>query len=321
MISLIKYPKRWKALLATVVVSIIIHILVGVGAQVAPYVRLVVGLRGIEFEDEDYNIAALDPYKIDKPLRYPANYPGFKVAKKTLSEEELKKKLEELKRKEEARLKKEEAARKKREAEEKLLAEQKTNEEKVEKAKTDKGYAGFGKINTRPIRDQIQNLYESYKKGNLTIPNEKFRIVITGKVNPDGSLSDYKVTHSSGIPDIDKGALGLLASISESRAMGPLSTMTSLTLIFNVDKDAELTIVGFAENEEEAGKIATLADAAIFVGKIKKSNDPAAMVMLNNLKVRRSGQRVEAVITVPVRTAKETLNKSLQPKIDIQGKS
>jgi hypothetical protein len=54
-----------------------------------------------------------------------------------------------------------------------------------------------------------------------------------------------------------------------------------------------LTVTGFTNNETDAINIVNLAQAALLIASFKKSGDQSAMVMLNNLKVNRTGTRIE----------------------------
>jgi hypothetical protein len=173
------------------------------------------------------------------------------------------------------------------------------------------GYGSFGKINTAPIKDQIQRLYQAKKDGKLIIPDGKFKVGVTGSVNPDGTLADYRVHIPSGIQSIDDSAMAILAAVSESRALGPLSQLTSITMVLDIDHNAQLIVTGFTSNETDAANIVNLAQAALLIARFKKSDDQAAMVMLNNLKVNRTGTRIQAIISVPKEMAKETLAKTM----------
>ena len=89
--------------------------------------------------------------------------------------------------------------------------------------------------------------------------------------------------------------------------------MTSLSMILNIGERAELSAVGFTSSEQAAANIVNLANAAILYARFRKATDPAAMVIINNLKVTRSGQRVEAVISMPRQMASESLAKTMGP--------
>jgi len=215
----------------------------------------------------------------------------------------------------EERMKREQELAKKREAEERAKAEEEAKG-KLATAKptptpSPSGYGSFGKINTAPIKDQIQRLYQAKKDGKLRIPDGKFKVGVSGSINPDGTLADYRVHIPSGIPEIDDSAMAILAAVSESRALGPLSKLTSITMVLDIDQEAQLTVVGFTSTETDASNLHNLADIAVFAAKRKKGDDPAAMVMLNNLKIRHTGNRIQAVIKVPKEMAKETLAKSM----------
>ena len=312
MITQIKYPSRIKGLALAVVFSILAHILILLVIRVAPIVSIALGFRHFEYVEEDYNRAILIDFS--KSLQYPSGYLGFTAPKKTASLDDAKKEEERLRRLEERRKRERELAAKK-------AAEEKAKAETKEIAKADPkptptprndGYGSFGKINTAPIKDQLQRLYQAKKDGKLVIPNGKFKVGVQGSVNPDGTLSNYRVHIPSGIQEIDDSAMAILAAVSESRALGPLSQLTSLTMVLDIDQSAQLIVTGFTNNETDAVNIVNLAQIALIAARFKKSGDEAAMVMLNNLKVNRTGTRIQAIITVPKDMAKDTLAKSME---------
>jgi hypothetical protein len=320
MITQIKYPSRKKALLAAILFSVLVHLVIVATVRIAPIVSIAMGFRDIEYIEEDYNRAILIDFS--KKLQYPPGYLGFRSPNKVKSLAEMKK-AEERQRRLEAKRRqlereREEAA--KREAEERAKAEAKaaelakaTESPKAEPAPGPKpdGYGNFGKINTAPIKDQIQRLYQAKKDGQLAIPEGKFKVGVSGMVNPDGTLSNYRITIPSGIKEIDAAAMAILAAVSESRALGPLHQLTSLSLVLDIDQSAQLIATGFTTNENDAVNITNLAQAALLIARFKKSGDQAAMVMLNNLKVQRSGKRIQAIITVPREMARDTLAKTM----------
>lgn len=325
MISLIRHPKRKKGLMVAAGLSVVVHIALCVAVYYAPIFGLAMKLRGVEFVEEDYDHAILIDFS--KKLQYPSGYLGFRPPEKVKSLDEMEKekarraKLEAARRREQERLEKERRQQEEianREAEEKAkadaLAQASTAPEKpVEKpAEKPESYGAFGKINTSPIKDQVQRLYDAKKDGKLTLPEGRLRIGVTGTVKPDGTLADYKITTSSGIKEIDDAALAILAAVSESKAMGPLHQLTSLSMLLDIDQQAQLIVTGFTENEEDARNITNLAQAALLVARLKKSSDAGAMLMLNNLKVRRDGQRIQATISMPREKATESLTKTME---------
>jgi hypothetical protein len=315
MITQIKYPSRAKGLLMAVLFSVLAHAAILLAIRVAPIVRIAMGFSGIEWVDEKYNTGIL--IKPDKWLKYPPGYLGFRSPQKTKSLEDIKKE-EERRRRLEARQKLARELAEKRAAEERAKAEEKARAEMVNAEpkptptpKPDSGYGSFGKINTAPIKDQIQRLYQAKKDGRLRIPDGKFKVGVEGSINPDGTLAKYRVHVPSGIPEIDDSAMAILAAVSESRALGPLSKLTSITMVLDIDQEAQLTVDGFTSTETDASNLHNLADIAVFAAKRKKGDDPAAMVMLNNLKIKHTGNHIQAVIKVPKEMAKETLAKSM----------
>ena len=314
MITQIKHPSRAKSLMTAVLFSVLAHAVILLAIRIAPIVGIAMGLRGIEYVEEGYNRAILIDFS--KRLQYPPGYLGFRPPQKTNSLDDMKKEEERRRRLEERRKRARELA-ERRAAEERAKAEE---EAKADLAKADPkptptprpdGYGSFGKINTAPIKDQIQRIYQAKKDGKLAIPDGKFKVGVSGSVNPDGTLADYRVHIPSGIQEIDDSAMAILAAVSESRALGPLSQLTSITMVLDIDQTAQLIVTAFASNETDASNIVSLAQVALVAARIKKGDDPAAMVMLKNLKVNRTGNRIQAVISVPKEMAKETLAKMM----------
>jgi hypothetical protein len=317
MITQIKYPSRAKALMAAALFSVLAHAAILLAIRIAPIVRIAMGLQGLEYiEDPNYNRRILIDFT--KRLQYPPGYLGFRPPQKTRSLDDIKKEEERLARLE-ARRKRERELAEKRAAEERVKAKEKANANLANTEPTptptpkpDSGYGSFGKINTAPIKDQILTLYKAKKDGKLSIPDGKFRVGVQGSVNPDGTLTDYRVHISSGITEIDASAMAILAAVSESRALGPLAKLTQITMVLDIDQEAKLTVTGVTSNETDAVNLKNLADVALLAARFKKSDDQAAMVMLNNLKVNRTGTRIEAIIKVPKEMAKETLAKTME---------
>lgn len=314
MISLIKYPARKRGLAIALILSVFVHAGLVVFLRYGPLLQVAMGMRDIEFVDEEYDRVILIDFS--KKLAYPSGYIGFLVPTKIESLDEQKKEQERLDRREAARKRRErekaEAAR--RAAEEQAKAEAELARAEAQKpppAKTDGYPGGFGKINTAPIKDQIQRLYSANKEGKLPIPDGKLRVGVAGSINSDGTLSNYKIIVPSGIKEIDDAALAILEAVSVSRALGPLSNLSSLSMVLDIDQVAELNVIGFTSNEQDARAIVDLANTVLLFARIRKSNDPAAMIMLNNLKVTRTGQRVQATISVPRQKAKDTLAQSM----------
>ena len=313
MITQIKYSSRAKGLIAAVLFSVLAHVAILQAIRIAPIVIIAMGLQGIEYVDAPYDPSIL--VKTSKWLVYP--YPvGFRAPQKARS-------LDDIKKEEERRRRLAERRKRERELAEKRAAEERAKAEEEAKAKlakaeptptptpTPSGYGSFGKINTAPIKDQIHRLYQAKKDGKLQIPDGKFKVGVEGSINPDGTLAEYHVHISSGISEIDDSAMAILAAVSASRALGPLSKLTSITMVLEIDQEAKLTVVGFTSTETDASNLHNLADIAIFAAKRKKSEDPTAMVMLNNLNIKHAGNRIQAVIKVPKEMAKETLAKSM----------
>jgi len=310
---LVEQPPRLSGLTKAILLSLVVHAVGSVAVWYYPLVATAIGLRNIEFVDEAYDRAILITFS--KGLNYPPGYIGFRPPKKTLTLEEIAKRETARRRKRE----RQEAARHEAEREAAAAAEQQAKAEPSAApapapapAPVKDGYpGGFGKINTAPIRDQVQRLYESHKSGKLTFPEGKLRVGVSGRINADGTLTDCKVIMPSGLEDIDRAALAILDAVSASHALGPLHEMTSLSIVLNVGEHAELSVVGFTSNEQAAANIVNLANAALLYARFRKADDPAAMVIINNLKVTRSGQRVQAIVSMPRQKASDSLSRTM----------
>jgi hypothetical protein len=296
--------------------SFFVHLLLVIGVLAYPLFAVAIGLRTLRFADEEYDRGILITFH--KPLKYPPGYTGFRPPTHELTPEEMKRAearhlamLEAAKRERERQ--REEAARREKEEKAKQEAASKQEAEKANQTPPADGYAGgFGKINTQPIKDQIQKLYEAQKAGLLDLQNDRIKVGVSGRINADGTLSDYKVIIPSGNADIDRAALVILKTVSDSRALGPLHELTSLSLILDIDTLAQLTVVGFTANPQSAMAIEAIANLALMDARRKKSTDPAAMIILNNVKVSRTGQRIQAVISMPRQKASDALADTME---------
>lgn len=307
----------------TMIFSLVLHTVACIAFWYYPLIATVIGLRNIEFVEESYDRTILIDFS--KQLKYPPGYLGFSAPQQIIS-------LEEVARLDKKRLEREEARKR---ARERAAARRKASQVATEKAgdaeaQTQPGAqtaqqspteppretypGGFGKINTTPIKEQVQTLYLAYKEGKLVLPEGKLKVGVSGRITPDGALEDCKVIVASGQPDIDRAALAILDAVSASKALGPLHEMSSLTMLLNVgEQQAELSVVGFTVSDEAAANIVNLANAALLYARFKKADDPAAMVIINNLKVSRTGKRVQAIIAMPRQKASESLAQTMAP--------
>jgi hypothetical protein len=305
---LLRHKSRRSAVTRAVMVSLVVH---AIGAFLFwnyALIATLIGLSRIEFVEAPYNRAILIDFS--KKLKYPGGYTGFRPPDKLLSLEDLKK--EQVRRRkieETRRLAREREM--ERQAEEEKLAKESNKPAEIAPATEEKYPGGFGKINTSPIKDQVERLYNAHKEGKLVFPEGKLRVGVSGRIKPDGSLADYKIIYPSGYPEIDRAAIAILDSVSESHALGPLADLTSLTIVLTLGERAEMSAVGFARTPEMAANIVNIANAAILYARFRKSDDQAAMVIINHLKVTRTGQRVHALVSVPRDTAAESLAKAM----------
>lgn len=310
-----------KRVLIGLLCSVLVHA-IGYGVfRYAPIARLAFGLGQLEFVDSSYNRNIL--LRLGKPLRYPGDYPGFSAPTKTL---DLKKLKEAEKRKQQALAaaqRREELARQRRaerEAIEKKSVEVNAVSPKAEPTPTPSPKpmpSGFKPINTRPIREQVTRLYELKQEGKLAFNEDNLKVGVMGEIKPDGTIENARVFIPSGNPQIDKAALSILDAVSEAQALGPLSQLSSLSIVLTIDEtQAQLVTVGFAPNAETAGALQFLAKQAVNMGKRLKEADPASMIFLNNIQFTQTSNRLTATITVPRQVAKDTLAKAMAKKAE-----
>ena len=307
---------------AGLLVSAAVHLIGYAVLTVVPIARLALGFQDIKFTDTEYNRAILIDFS--KPLKYPGNYSGFAVPAKTVDLEKVKKTelqrqktLKKVKEKEAERIEKEAQLEAQRRVKAEVIA--KSNPPKTEEPKKEESNippkasaTTFKPINTRPIRDQIQRLYELQQEGNLVFDETRLRVGVSGDVQADGSIKNERVAIKSGNPQIDRAALAIIKALSESNALGPLARLTSLTIILDVNEQrAQLTATGFAKSSEEVSQLQFLAWSGLKLARNKKDRDSASMLLLNNIQVSQTGNRLQATITVPRQVAVETVAKTL----------
>jgi len=164
MISIVQYQKRRGGLILAATLSIVIHVMLAFGLRYAMTIRTALGLEGVEFVDADYNRAILIDFS--RGFRYPTGFLGFVAPVRIRS-------LEEIRREDERRARLERERRRLRSgsgtAEDGDSAAvsadapaQSAGGDSQAGSPTSAGGAasgipgGFGRINTAPIRDQIQ---------------------------------------------------------------------------------------------------------------------------------------------------------------------
>lgn len=313
-------PTR-KRVLTGMLCSLIVHALGYTVFRFAPIAELAMGIGQYQFVDEAYNRAILIDLK--QPLRYPGGYIGFAAPTKTLDLEKIKE--EEKKRQQAlaaAKRRAEDAERKRAELAKKQAGEAQTIAKKTELEPTPTptpkpAPSGFQPINTRPIREQMQRLYDLKQEGRLVFNENNLKVGVSGAIKPDGSIANAKVFIPSGNPQIDRAALAIIEAVSEAKALGPLSQLSSLSMVLTIDEQrAQLVTVGFAETPETAGALRLLAKLFLDKAKRLKSADPSSMIFLNNLQLTQSSNRLTATITVPREVAKDTLAKSMAKKTE-----
>jgi hypothetical protein len=273
------------------------------------YVAIISPFASIRVVDRDYE--KIDVEKLLAKLQYPRHMLPAPTNRTPMSLEEImerqRKRREEMerRRREEAAR---EAERKRKEEEERKAAEEARAKAEQEKPATPQK---FGEINIAPIRDIVGKIYEIYQAGELGIDGEKFSIMAGFKIEPDGSipLKSINILSGSGSKVLDRNAIEILWRLGESRALGPLSKLSSQTIRLDVEgESAKLTITSFAASPEEAKSTAFLLN--MFLGLMRsqqKDKSPNVAELLAFLKVTSNNKRVDARLSVPKSRASEML--------------
>src|SRR5215813_10105852 len=201
------------------------------------------------------------------------------------------------KHKQELALAREKAERERKEKEE---ADRKAAEEAAKLAAEKKPTpTQFGEINIAPIKDIVANLSKLFEEGGLDIPEMKFSVMAGFKVMPDGSFENIKILESSKSKIIDRNALEILSNIGESKALGPVSNLSSATISLQVTDDlARIRIMAFAPTPEIAKEKADLLNVLFWALRMKEKS-PDLGQLLKLIKVKNEGKRVDTDLLVP----------------------
>jgi hypothetical protein len=202
------------------------------------------------------------------------------------------------KHKQELALAREKAERERKEKEE---ADRKAAEEAAKLAAEKKSSSStqFGEINIAPIKDIVGNLSKLFEEGGLDIPEMKFSLMAGFKVMPDGSFENIRILKSSGSKIIDRNALEILSNIGESKALGPVSSLSSSTISLEVTDDlARIRIMAFAPSPEMAKEKADLLNVLFWALRMKEKS-PDLGQLLKLIKVKNEGKRVDTDLLVP----------------------
>ena len=157
----------------------------------------------------------------------------------------------------------------------------------------------FGEINIAPIKDIVANLSKLFEEGGLDIPEMKFSVMAGFKVMPDGSFENIKILESSKSKIIDRNAMEILSNIGESKALGPVSNLSSATISLQVTEDlARIRIMAFAPTPEIAKEKADLLNVLFWALRMKEKS-PDLGQLLKLIKVKNEGKRVDTDLMVP----------------------
>jgi hypothetical protein len=289
-----KHRRRFLPILATLaVVYLGLGIYVSYLAFFSQFAHLRVVNKAYKKFDPDTILARL--YYPPQMLHAAPNGPAMTIEEIRARAEKHKRELELAREKaEKERKEKEEADRKAAEEAAKVAAQNKPASE-----------TKFGEINIAPIRDTVGNLYKLFEAGGLDIPEVKFSVMAGFKVMPDGSFENIRIIKSSGSKIIDRNALEILSNIGESRALGPVSNLTSSTISLEITEDvARIRIMAFAPTPEIAKEKAGLLNALFWALRMKEKS-PELGQLLKLIKVSPDGNRVDTDLIVPRAKAAE----------------
>jgi hypothetical protein len=274
------------------------------------YIAIVSPYAGIRIVNKPYR--PFDPAMLE-PLYYPPGMFRTQLSNETMSLEEIRararKRQEQLARERE-KAERERAEREKAEKEkaekEKQIAEAKAAEEK--KAAEPKPGGAF-EFNEAALKDIVGKIYQLYQAGGLDVDVTNFSVMVGFKMEPDGSLSDFKVLKSSGSKEVDRKAMEVLWTIGESHALGTLSSLSSNSIRLDLNETtARLTITSFAPSADEAKKKATELNSLFFFLRLaQKGKNPDVAELLNLAKITSSNNRIDANLTLSRARAAELM--------------
>ncbi len=311
-VALVDRPVKRRPIKKLLVASTIVHsvaiIYLGyllVMAFIAPYrnVRIV----NKAYRQYDDKLVAIIP----QPLKLPKQ-----SLDNTLSLEEIRQRDRE-RREEEERKRREEEERKRREEARKKAEEEKPGElakndtdgkekaavnepPKTDEAKKPEEKAKFGEINEAPIKDILGKVYTMVKVGFAKVDTTNMSLMLSYKIEKDGSITNIIVKKSSGNTYIDTQAKAVLWNLGESHALAPLHVLSSNTIQLDLtEKIARLSITGFAPSPEEAGVLARdLNGLFTLMRAFRKNSSPDVAELLAHMKVTSTGKRVDADLTI-----------------------
>lgn len=168
--------------------------------------------------------------------------------------------------------------------------------------------ASFGKIEENALRPHLRNVVAAYEEGK--IPDTPFRVAVSCKVEPDGSLSDIRIVKSSGNPIVDETALNLFRELGAMKALQPLASLSSLSLTLDRgESTSSLSAVGFAKDVAQAESLKMQLDIVKFGAGLKAANaDQRALVQQST--VSQDGNRVAVSASMPTSRAGDMMRRS-----------
>ena len=301
--------KRSRRFTPVLIISVAVH---SVLIAVLFVVSMLTPFLGIHITEHKYN--TIDIEALLKPLHYPPGMLRGPSSGPQMSLEEIRKRAEERKkREEEARLEREKRRQEEEErakkAEEARKAEDAKKEQEAKAAQT-KPSSSFGEINVEPIKDIVRDLYQMYQSGQLDL-GDNYSIMASFRILPDGSIpkESIHIVHSSGSKMVDTKGMEVLWRLGESRALGPLSSLSSNTIELRVnDTVTKLSITSFAPTAEEAKtKVTQLSFLLKLVGAQQKTKNPMVSELLSHLVMKADNKRIDADMTVPKARASQMM--------------
>ncbi len=170
------------------------------------------------------------------------------------------------------------------------------------------GNRKFGKLYGNAFKPHLDAIYAAYEQGR--VPSDPFTVAVTCRVRPDGGLTEIRLATSSGMAAVDNTALNLLRELSEMKALGPLASLSSLSLTLDRGSlDSTLTAVGFASSEVECEDLARELRLIRSLAGLTAANEDQA-VLIRGIEITRTGHRVTVRLTLPNGRAGEMMHRS-----------
>lgn len=170
------------------------------------------------------------------------------------------------------------------------------------------GPVRFGTMHGGALKPHLKQIYEAHERG--LIATDSFTVTVSCRALADGSLTDIRVTTSSGERLIDETAVNIMKEISNQKALAPLSTLSSLSLTLEKDPSmTALSAVGFSDDPDRSATMASQLGILKWGARLKMANDDQ-MTLLESVQISQSGNRVTVRAALPNSRAGDMMTRS-----------